>query len=303
MNTKQLQYVLTLARTGSFSKAADTLGISQPSLSQYIKKIEQELAVTLFERGAGAVRLTDAGHAFVRAGEQILCIERDMERALRDVAEAQSGTLTVGVAPYRSASLMPQLAARFKQIYPGICLVADERGSNELLEGAERGELELAIVPMPVNEKLFCTEEILEEELVLAVPSALASQLHPERMAKRKYPAVDVCELNGLPFCMITQNQIMQKNLDDLCRTYDLVLHSAVVVRSLEAQIAMVGAGLGAALVPEGIECFGTAGITYFSLKQALPRRKIAAIYRKDRPLSRVARAFVDMMKETIGGQ
>lgn len=303
VNTKQLQYVLTLAREGSFSRAADALGISQPSLSQYVKKIEQELDVLLFERGAGTVRLTDAGHAYVAAGQRILEIERDMERTLLDVAAHKSGTLTVGVAPYRSAALMPQLAARFKQSHPGICLVADERGSNQLIEALERGEIDLALAPLPVSEKLFATETVMEEELVLAVPDALASRFAPVLTTGRRYPAVDIKQADGLPFCMITQNQIMQKNLEDLCRAHGLTLPCAVVVRSLEAQIAMVGAGLGAALVPTGIERFGTAGVTYYSIKQPLPRRQIAAIYRKDKPLSHLARAFIEMMKETIGGQ
>ena len=71
MNTKQFQYVLTLAREGSFSKAADTLNITQPSLSQYIKKIEREVGITLFDRTNGDVRITDAGRVYIETARQI----------------------------------------------------------------------------------------------------------------------------------------------------------------------------------------------------------------------------------------
>ena len=77
MNTRQFQYVLTLAREGSFSRAAETLHISQPSLSQYIKKIEREIGLELFDRSNGDVRITDAGKIYLKASQQILAIAGD----------------------------------------------------------------------------------------------------------------------------------------------------------------------------------------------------------------------------------
>ena len=113
MNTKQLHYVLTLAHEGSFSKAADTLNITQPSLSQYIKKIEREIGLELFDRANGDIRLTDAGRVYIDAGKKILDIEHQMENSFTDMADHKTGSLIIGAAPYRAASMLPVIASRF----------------------------------------------------------------------------------------------------------------------------------------------------------------------------------------------
>ncbi|MBQ9942850.1 MAG: LysR family transcriptional regulator [Clostridia bacterium] len=87
MNTKQLEYVQVLAREGSFSRAADALNISQPSLSQYIKKIETEIGLPLFDRTNGNVRLTDAGHVYLSSGKQILDLEQQMNAPFQYLSE------------------------------------------------------------------------------------------------------------------------------------------------------------------------------------------------------------------------
>ena len=178
MNTKQFQYVLTLVREGSFSKAAEALNISQPSLSQYIKKIEREVGLELFDRTNGEVKITDAGRIYIEAGQRILAIEHQMENAFTDLAEHKSGSLIIGVAPYRAAGMMPTIAAAFKKLYPGVHLVVREGTTAELIEGMEHGTYDLALSLLPVDDQLFFCEKVMEEELVLAVPSGAARNRH-----------------------------------------------------------------------------------------------------------------------------
>lgn len=300
MNMKQLKYVLVLANAGTFSKAADLLNISQPSLSQYIKNIEKELGVALFDRTGGNLRLTDAGHVYIEAGRKILDLEKQMQDRFADLALHKTGSIVIGTSPFRSVGMMPLIALEFKKQYPGVCLVVDERGSYELLEALEHGEIDLCLTPLSAEIQRFDRELIMEEELVLAVPAALAVGFLAERMEGRKYPAVDVHALDGKPFVMITENQIMQKNLNSLCQEYNLHLIQSVVVKSLEAQIAMVREGIGCALVPLGIEESAEMdkGICYFSLKQALPRREIVVAYRKDKYLSQAMRDLISVMQK-----
>lgn len=98
MNAKQFKYVLVLANEGSFSKAADTLNITQPSLSQYIKKIEREVGLPLFDRTNGDVRITGAGRVYIETVRQILNLEYQGETAFSDFAGNRDGSLTIGVA-------------------------------------------------------------------------------------------------------------------------------------------------------------------------------------------------------------
>ena len=158
MNIKQLKYVLVLAREQNFSRAAEILNISQPSLSQYIKKIEMQMGAELFVRANGYVRLTDAGRVVVETSRKILDLEHRMENDLQDISEYRTGSLIVGTAPYRSAGLMPAAVRAFRETYPGIQVIVREGTTAELLEAAERGEFDLCLTTMPVDERVFACE-------------------------------------------------------------------------------------------------------------------------------------------------
>ena len=296
MNSKQLQYVLTLAREGTFSKAADALNITQPSLSQYIKKIEREIGIELFDRTNGDVRITDAGRVYLEAGRRILDIEHQMENAFTDLSAHKTGTLIGGVAPYRAAGMMPAIVSAFQKLHPGMHLIIREGTTAELVEGMERGEYDLALTLLPVDKRVFSYEKVVEEELVLAVPAAWP-QFPAVQMDGRKYPAVDARVLDGQAMVMLTDTQFMQKQLEDLLLEYKVTVSVAVVVKSLEAQIEMVKAGVGMALMPSGIERFcRDDSVSFYSFQDALPKREVVVMWRKDGKRSRVAEELKDLI-------
>ena len=289
MNTKQLHYVLTLAHEGSFSKAADTLNITQPSLSQYIKKIEREIGLELFDRANGDIRLTDAGRVYIDAGKKILDIEHQMENSFTDLADHKTGSLIIGAAPYRAASMLPVIASRFQSLHPGMHLVVREGTTVELVEGMEHGEYDLALTLLPIDDRLFRWERIVEEELILAVPSSY-SPFTTTTVPDRKHPAVDASVLNGKSMIMLTDAQFMQKQLENLLLDHHLSVHPAAIVKSLEAQIEFVKAGVGMALMPSGIERFCKPGdAVFYSFTESLPRREVVVMWRKDQKLSKTA--------------
>ena len=297
MNTKQLYYVLVLAHEASFSKAADTLNITQPSLSQYIKKIEKEVGQPLFDRTNGELRLTDAGRVYIEAGRKILDIERQMELEFSDLAADRTGSLIIGAAPYRAAGMLPEVAKRFKEIRPGMHLVVREGTTAELLDGIEHGEYDIALTLMPDDLRLFRCEKVTEEELVLAVPASFP-KLKTVTVPDRRYPAVDVSAIDGRGMVMLTGAQFMQKQLENLAADFSLTVHPAAVVKSLTAQIEMVRAGVGIALVPSGIERFAAGrDIVFYSVAQTLPKRELVLIWRRDRRLSKAAEELKTVIK------
>ena len=293
MNTKQIKYVLVLAHEGSFSRAADALNISQPSLSQYIKKIEKEIGLELFDRTNGDVRITDAGGIYIEAGRKILEIEHQMESDFNDLALRKTGSLVIGTSPYRAVSMMPVIAQRFKMIHPNICLVIRERTTSELLDEMEHGEYDFALTLMPVDEKRFNVQKVAEEEVILEVPSSWKERAAKE-MSNKKYPAVDPIELDGQSVVMLTNSQFMQKQLEDLLYDYKLNVEAAAVVKSLEAQIEMVKEGVGLALVPSGVERFCSDGsVTLYSINAPLKKREVVVTWQKDRKLSATAKELI----------
>lgn len=298
MNMKQLEYVQVLSQEGSFARAADALGISQPSLSQYIKKIETEVGMPLFERINGNVRLTDAGEVYVEYGRQILNLEHRMETQFSDIAGNKTGSVIIGTSPYRSAGMMPAVAKAFRAKYPGIHLVIEEMVSSDLIDRMEKGAFDLCLTMLPVDEKLFTYDKIMEEEMVLAVPAD-----YPEFSASaapdRRYPVIDVREIDGGDFVMITESQVMQQILNDLCVEYRLNLKKAAVVKALEAQINMVRSGIGMAVVPTGIERFCNPDeVRFYSFAQELPRREVVVMRRKDRKQTQAVSDLISIMKQ-----
>lgn len=287
MNTKQFQYVLTLAHEGSFSRAADTLNITQPSLSQYIKKIEREIGLELFDRTNGDVRITDAGRVYIEAGKKILDIEHQMENSFTDLADHKTGSLIIGAAPYRAASMMPVIAQRFQSLHPGMHLIVREGTTAELVEGMEHGEYDLALTLLPIDDRLFRWEKVMEEELILAVPVSYPAFPTTE-VTDRKHPAVDAAVLNGASMVMLTDTQFMQKQLENIVLDHKLTIHPAAIVKSLEAQIEFVKAGVGMALMPSGIERFCKPGdVVFYSFTEPLPRREVVVMWRRDQKLSK----------------
>ena len=298
MNLKQFKYVVVLANEGSFGKAADALNISQPSLSQYVKNIEKQLGAQLFDRTGGIVRLTEAGQIYIDVGKRMLDLEHYMYGQINDLAEHKSGSVIVGTSPYRSACMMPVLAKRFKELYPGMHLVIEEMTTGQLIEASERGQFDFCITMLPIDEKIFTYEKICQEELLIAAPVdfPLFSTVEKDGC---KYPAVDFSVLNNKPFVMLTEGQLMQQQLDSLCESLNVEVKPAAVVKSLEAQIAMVREGLGFALVPSGTVRFCNDNrVRFYSIANQTQKRQVVAMWRKDKPLNAAAQSLVKITKE-----
>ena len=296
MNTKRLKYVLALAHEGSFSKAADVLGVSQPSLSQYIKKIERELGLELFDRTNSDVRLTDAGRAYIDIGRKMLDLEHQLEERLSDIAAYKTGTISIGISAHRSVSLMPPVVKAFKSLYPGMTLQIIEKGRRELIGAAEHGEFDLAITTLPVDESVFNYESVFIEENVIAVPKTVS--LPATEVTDRRFPAISAHSLNNLSFAMLNEEHLMQRELDELIASHNLHLKKEVECTSLEALVKMVKEGIGAAFIPA---CLANDDLTYYSIREAVPKRQIVAIYRKKQYLSKAVLDLKRMIHEVLG--
>lgn len=297
MNTKQLKYVLAVEREGSFSKAADSLGITQPSLSQYIKKIEWEIGAELFDRINGEVRLTDSGRVYIEIGRKVLDLEHQMAMQLADVAGNKSGTVIIGAAPYRAAGMLPEITKRFHEEFPGICLQVREGTTSDLAEAMEHGEFDLALSLMPVDTGIFAYQKVTEEELLLAVPASFPQPAAIDKVG-RKYPAVDAGWMNGQRFVTLTETQFMQRQLQRLLDEEQIQIRPSATVKSLEAQIAMVREGVGMALVPSGIERFCSPDeVIFYSLIQPLPYREVVVFWRRDYKVPGIVQRLIEIIQ------
>lgn len=301
MNLKQFKYVLTLSQEGSFSRAAETLNISQPSLSQYIKKIEKEIGADLFIRANGEVRLTDAGRVYLETGKKILALQRQMENELSDITDNLSGTVTVGISPYRSVHMIPRVLKEFNRSYPGIKLVVKERSGSDLMESALHGEFDVCIIAGPVDKKIFNYEVVQEEEIVIAVNKKTelyrSLENEAEKIDGKQFPAVDIHLADGHDFAMLAPYMPMRTITDDMLSRFGVEVREKVQVSSNEALLSVVHSETCASFIPSGLTGFETEETAFFSIKQEVGVRSVAAIYRKDQYLSKPTMDLIKIFK------
>jgi len=170
MEMHQLRYVVAVARTKNFSRAAEQCHVSQPSLSQQIQKLEEELGGRLFDRLKREAKLTTAGEAFVRRAGRILEEVDAAKREAHDTRALLGGTLAIGVLPTIAPYLLPEVIARFNQRYPGVEVVIHEDTTARLLKLALGCDIDFAIASTPLPDARFEVKELFSEELLLAVP-------------------------------------------------------------------------------------------------------------------------------------
>lgn len=248
MNTKQIQYALALSETLNFSQIAEQLGISQPALSKQIQHLEKELGVKLFDRKHSPMTLTPAGEYFMRNARELVYKEEQLRRVLEQFRSGESGRLVIGVTPFRSLYLMPELVKKIRRRYPGVCVSVHEVNSSQLRKDAAEGKCDLAIVNLPVDTALLDTIPLEPDTLVLAVHSSMLGKL--PKAGDGDYLEVDLGQVQDLPFVVLGPGQELRTLFDGMCTAAGFQPVIAAEVVGVATALAMALAGVGAAVLP-----------------------------------------------------
>lgn len=293
MEMHQLRYVVAVARTRNFSRAAEQCHVAQPSLSQQIKKLEEELGERLFERMKRSVRLTPHGEGFLRRAVRIL---EEAEAAKREASEAQSldrGLVTVGVLPTIAPYLLPKVLPGFGARYPGVEIAVQEDTTPRLLALLGAREIDLAIASTPIEDGRVQVEPLFTEELML-----MLSPGHP--LTRKK--VLRGADLESERFIIMKEGHCLGDQVLDFCSRSDF--RPRVVCRSaqLETVSALVRTGMGISLMP----ALGRGGapdnrLVYRSLAAPKPFRQVVALQNREREPGRAPAEFMRHLKATCG--
>jgi LysR family hydrogen peroxide-inducible transcriptional activator len=291
MELRQLLYALTVAQEKSFSKAARVLHLAQPSLSQQIRKLEEELGVPLFHRIPGDLTLTEAGERFIRKAEYVLDLVEQMRREMDDVAGLHRGRLVVGCLPMTGSHVLPLVLPAFRERFPEVEVVLVEETTWQLETLTKKGRTDFSILTLPLSGSELAWEEIAEEPIMVAVP-----RCHP--LAEQC--AVSLPELAGEPFIFLKEGQGFRQIALDLCRTAGFAPRIVFETTNIETAQSLVAAGMGVAFVPQMVARNRSDPYAprYLSLlENPPPTRKLVCAYRRGRYLSFAARSFIQMMQ------
>lgn len=293
MEMQQLRYVVAVARTGNFSRAAEQCHVSQPSLSQQILKLEDELGERLFDRMKRVAKPTPHGEAFLRRAMHIL---HEVDAAKREAAEAKDllrGTITIGVLPTIAPYLLPEIMAEFTEKYLGVEIVVQEDTTARLLKHTLAYEIDFALVSQPINDERLAVRVLFAEELLLALPPG-----HPLTRKSN----ISVGDLAGERLIVMKEGHCLGDQVLNFCERRDWQPQISFRSAQLETIQALVSAGLGLSLIPAMAARIGRKDLPeYRSIQSSKPQRKIVAVWPKQRHLARGANEFLRMVQACIG--
>ena len=288
MEMHQLRYVVAVARMRNFSRAAEQCHVSQPSLSQQIQKLEDELGERLFDRLKREAKLTSHGESFLPRAVRIL---EEADAAKREATEAKSllhGTVTVGVLPTIAPYLLPEVMAAFTGKFPGVQMVVQEDTTARLLKLALACEIDFALVSRPIRDEKMEVRDLFSEELLVALPPA-----HP--LARKD--TVKARDLGKERLIVMKEDHCLGDQVLGFCSRHDLQHRISFRSAQLETIQSLVCAGLGISLIPAmAIQRNREHVPEYRSLQEPKPSRQIVAVWPKQRPPGRAAGEFLKLV-------
>jgi LysR family hydrogen peroxide-inducible transcriptional activator len=283
MEINQLRYVCAIADTGNFSRAAERCQVAQPSLSQQVLKLEEDLGVKLFDRLGRSIRLTEAGRAFIPHARAIL---EQMEVARSSVADKNAdlrGSVTVGVIPTVAPYLMPGYTAVFAKKYPDAKLRIIEETTSVLVEGLRDLSIDVAILALPLRHKDLELFPIRTEPLF-----AVLKKNDPRALAE----SLSLKELRGEAFVMLRDGHCFRDLSIDTCARARVTPNIAFESGQFSSLLGMVAAGVGVSLIPE-MAIDRNVGCRYVRISDTKATRTIVAAVVRGRSFNRVQQAFV----------
>ena len=290
---RHLRYFLAVADELHFGRAAERMRIAQPAISQQIQRLEEAIGTRLFDRNRREVRLTPAGEALRGFAERAL---GDVElgiRAAQRAAAGEIGHLTVGFLETAASMIVPQAVRRFHADRPDVELTLRELGVDPQIEGLRSGRLDVGFLRPPVEASELVLEKLVDEELVVAIPSG-------SPLAGRD--SVAARTIVGEPLVMLSREVVPS--------LYDQVLainqeaggagNIAQEASSIQAVLGLVAAGLGIAVLPASVRFLGRTGVEFVAVRSR--HRSPLFIARRRGDPSPLTVAFVAAARDAAAG-
>jgi LysR family hydrogen peroxide-inducible transcriptional activator len=275
MNLKDLKYLVALADTGHFGKAAARSFVSQPTLSAQLKKLEDYLGVKLVERQPKNVQLTDVGKQVVIRARRMLEDGEEIVALARSNTDPLAGKLKVALIPTIGPYLLPRIMPKIRKALPQLGLMLYEYQTEPLLKRLRDGEIDMGIIALPVAQDGLESEELYEEAFTVALPTN-----HP--LSERA--TIRPTDLRGHTLLLLEDGHCMRDQALEVCSRVEVRESEDYRATSLETLRQMVVAGLGITLLPElAVEApFGSQrGLTIRQFAKPAPSRTVGAVWRK----------------------
>jgi len=272
MNLREMSYLVAVADLRNFSQAAVQCNVSQPTLSVQISKLEELLGIKIFERNNKRVMVTEEGGHIIQSARRIL---REIE-TIKEIAEVASkplaGKFKLGAFPTLATYIFPGVVPQIKSLLPDLRLILIEEKTATLIDKLHHGEIDAALLALPVYEDAFEVDTLFDDRFFLAVPPDHPLKDHQE---------IGLEELAKHHLLLLEEGHCLRDNALELCQQHNIPEEHAFRATGLETLRQMVKAGTGITLMPEIAIHHPEAGIVYIPFKKPAPYRTLGLVYRK----------------------
>lgn len=292
---KKYEYTECIIKNGGFSAAAEALGIAQPTLSKYVKKLENDIGAELFDRSKNPIELTAAGEVFLETGRQHIYIERQFQKRLSEIKENKNSVVRIGISPSRSIYMMPAIIEAYQKINPEVKIIIEEKTTSELTEKLSHGELDLVINLLDGENEPFEHIELFDEDVLLVAAKTISDSQNSAKAV-----------LKNLSLITIGHGQAMWQTMNKLiCEVGSSA--PKIEAQSIESAYSMVKRGLGAMIIPSYIYDFEDdnekSKLNFYKLSPkefdsiSNTSRKVCIFFKKEQYLSEAERSLISCIR------
>lgn len=306
---KNKNYVLEVYKKGSFSRAAESLYVSQPSLSASIKRIEDKIKAPIFDRSTNPISLTEIGKEYVRYAIEIDSKEKDFERCVLDFDNLLAGTIKLGGTSLFSSFMLPKIISNFKQKHPDINFEVFEDSTKNLMQKLSHGDIDIVIDNVKITSDDITASNYTEETLLLAVPNTFSVNpnltscaLTSEDIKNGKHltsaKSVNITEFKDFPFILLNPENDTGKRALKIFNKHGITPN---VVFNLDQQVTafnLTGTGLGISFISDTLikNITSNPSICYYKLKDKECNRSVYFYRKSNRYLSNVCKTFISSL-------
>src|SRR5580658_3980952 len=291
---KDLRYLVTLADTGHFGRAAERCFVSQPTLSAQLKKLEDYLGVQLIERQPKGATLTQAGEQIVARARLILSASDEVITIAQTYRDPLSGRLKVAMIPTVGPYVLPQVAPAVRRQMPRLDLLLFEYQTATMLEKIHGGDIDVGVLALPVAGEGLATRKLYDEDFNVALPEN-------HRLARQA--SVRIADLEDESLLLLEEGHCLRDQALEVCSRISIHERQDFRATSLETLRQMVAAGAGETLMPELASrgAYGNArGVAIRPLVRPTPHRQIGAVWRKSTARGAAIQAFCDVLVKHV---
>ncbi|MNI24981.1 HTH-type transcriptional regulator CynR [compost metagenome] len=292
MELKQLEYFMTLSQELHFTRSAEKLGITQPSLSQQIRLLEHEVGMPLFDRIGKKTMLTEAGKALQHHGYNVF---HELSQARAVISELQGlkrGTLKIGSLLTVVNYLLPPTVMGFHNSYPNVELSVLGLRTGDIYNGLLQNELDLGIVFLPMEHEDLEAVPLYKEHLALAV-----SKDHS--LAQTSFVTLDI--LKDTPSVLLPNTYFLRQVINEQCQSLAFMPQPVLEMTTMESIINMVGKGIGVTILPKAyLDYIDHPQIRTIPIHNPVLTTQIGVVYRKNKHLCAASRVFMEQLVTTV---